>query len=153
MSKTEKQLVSWDIPTGVIKSKQLDTTVTETSSLTDDDVANVKEKMSGSLGLMPFQDISEISEGAQWVRISKEGLESVAEETEVYDLKWVEKLDNEPIMFKKWRFFVDARTNLPQRIEVYTQLTADDVYTLDLIIAVKYLTDSEIQTVIREVGF
>ena len=153
MSKTGKQLVSWDIPNGIRKSKQLDTTVTETAPLTDDVIADIKQKMSGSLGLMPFQDISEVPEGTQWVRVSEEGLESVAKETEVYDLKWGEKLDNDSIVFRKCRFFVDVRTNLPQRIEVYMQLTADDVYTLGAMTAVKYLTDSEIQTFIREVGF
>ncbi len=102
---------------------------------------------------MPFQYISEIPQGAQWVHISEDGLEAIAEETEVYDLKWIEKLGNERIVLKKCRFFVDAHMNLPQRIEVYTQLSADDVYTLGFVITAKYLTDSEIQTVIREVGF
>jgi len=151
--KTGNQLLWWDINNRVRKIKYLDTATIETIPLTDDIIAGVEQSMGSSLGIMPFQDISEIPEGAQWVRISEDSLEAITEETEVYDLKWVEKLDSEPKVFRKYRFFVDVRTNLPQRIELYIRLTTDDIYALSSILVVKYLTDSEIQTVIREVGF
>ena len=153
MSKTGKQLVSWDIHTGIKKSKHLDTTVIETISLTEDIIADVEKKITGYLDLIPFYEISEIPEGAQWVHISKEALESVAEETEVYDLNWVEKLDNEPIVFKKWRVFVDPKTNLPQRTELYQRSITESEYTLRSVKVVEYLSNSEIQAVIKEASF
>jgi len=153
MSKTGKQLVAWDIHTGVKKSKHLDTTVIETISLTEDIIADVEKKITGYLDLIPFYDISEIPEGAHWVHISKEALESVAEETEVYDLNWVEKLDNEPIVFKKWRVFVDPETNLPQRTELHQRSITESEYTLRSVKVVEYLSNSEMQAVIKEASF
>jgi len=153
MTKTGKQLVSWDIHAGVKKSKHLDTAVIETISLTEDIIADVEKKITGYLDLIPFYDISEIPEGAQWVHISKEALESVAEETEVYDLNWVEKLDNEPIVFKKWRVFVDPETNLPQRTELHQRSITESEYTLRSVKVVEYLSDGEIQAVIRNGSF
>jgi predicted anti-sigma-YlaC factor YlaD len=153
MSKTGRQLVLWDIPNGVRKSKQLNAAVTETFGLTKEMVADVETKMSGSLGLMPFYDISDIPADAEWSRISDESLKATAKDTEVYDLTWVEKRYDGSIKLKKWRIFVDPKTNLPQRAEFYEKLPADKEYTLESVRVVEYLSDNEIQAVIKDSSF
>jgi hypothetical protein len=153
--KTGNQLLWWDITNRVRKIKNLDTATIETIPLTDDIIVGVEQSVGSSFGIMPFQDISEIPEGAQWVQISKEAeaLESVAEETEAYDLTWIEKVYGGPVVFKKWRVFVDPETNLPQRTELYQRSATDSEYTLRSVRVVEYLSNSEIQSFIREVGF
>jgi hypothetical protein len=60
-TKTAEQCVLWDITDGVTKIKHLDTGAVEATRLSIEDIASIEEKMSGSLGLMPFDDISGIS--------------------------------------------------------------------------------------------
>jgi len=153
MSKTKKHLVLWDIPNRARRSKQLDTDITETVSLTDDIVADVEKKMRGSLGLTPFYDISEIPKHAEWSRVVEDKLEAIVDGIEIYDLIWTEKTHGGSVLFRKWRVFANAETNLPERVEWYKKLAADDEFVLETIIVVKYLSDGEIQTVIKDVGF
>ncbi len=153
MTKTGKELVLSDIPNGVRKSKQLGTAVTDTKPLTNDEVADVEKKISGSLGLMPFYDISEVPLDREWSRITDNGLEDVSEGVEVYDLIWTEKKHGGSAVFKKWRFFVDPETNLPQKTEFYEKSPTDSEYTLASVMVVEYLSNSEIKALIKDIGF
>ena len=74
MTKTGKQLVLRDIPNGVRKTKQLDTVVTETIPLTAVSIADVEKKITGSLSLMPFYDISDVPQDAKWSRLTGDDL-------------------------------------------------------------------------------
>jgi len=153
MSKTGAQWVLWDIANGLRKSKDSHTGVTETTPLTDDSVASVEREMSGSLGIMPFYDISEIPPGAEWSQVTDEALKTAERDTEVYDLTWVRKRYGGSDEFLKWRFFVDSRTNLPHRTEFYEKSPTDSQYTLTSAALVEYLSDSEMQAVVKEVSF
>ncbi|MHC4735857.1 MAG: hypothetical protein ACYTDW_15585, partial [Planctomycetota bacterium] len=79
MTKTGKQLILSDIPNGVKKSKYLGTALIETRPLTNDDLADVEEKMIGSLGLIPFSDISDVLPDSEWGPVAHDGLEDVSE--------------------------------------------------------------------------
>jgi len=154
MTKTGKQLVLSDIPNGVRKSTKLDTAVTKTERLTDDDVADVENKMTGSLGLMSFYDISKkVPPDSEWSRVTDDGLEGVSEGIEVYDLIWAKKAYDGSVTLKRWRFFVEPETNLPQKTEFYEKLPTDSEYALAFRMVVEYLSDSEIRTVIKDAGF
>ena len=153
MSKTGKQLVLWDIPNGVRKSKQVDTAVTETFPLTAVSIADAEEKITGSLGLMPFYDISDVPEGADWSRVADKDLEAAAKGVEVYDLTWTERAYDGSTVFKKWRVFADSETNLPRRIEWYEKLATDSEYTLSHVMTVEYLSESEMQEIIKKASF
>ncbi|MCK4782654.1 MAG: hypothetical protein KAV87_02805, partial [Desulfobacteraceae bacterium] len=153
MTKTGKELVLWDIPNSARKSKQLDTAVIETKPLTDDMITGIEKKMSGSLGLTPFYDISEIPEDAEWSRVTGDRLEVTHKDVELYDLKWVEKRYDGSLKLKKWRVFVDAETNFPRKTEFYEKLPTDSEYTLRLVMVVEYLSDGEIQAVIGDASF
>jgi hypothetical protein len=151
--KTEKELVLWDTGKGVRKSKQVDTAVTETVPLTAVSVADAEKKITGSLGLMPFYDMSDVPEDADWGRVADKDLEAAAKGIEIYDLTWTERAYDGSTVFKKWRVFADSETNLPRRIEWYKKLTADSEYTLNPVMEVEYLSDSEIQEIIKEASF
>ena len=153
MTKTGKQLVLWDLPNEVRKAKQLDTVVTETIPLTAVSVADVEKRMTGSLGLTPFYDISDVPQDAQWNRVTGEGLKIADKGVEVYDLTWVEEKYGAVMVFSKWRVFVDPKTNLPYRTEFYRKLPNSSEYILESTNVVEYLDDSEMQAVLEKAFF
>jgi len=153
MTKTGKQLILWDLPNGVRKTKYLDTSLTETAALPDDVIAKIEKRINSSLGLLPFPDISEVPKDAEWKRVADDGLKSTSEGIEVYDLSWVEQSPSGPLIFKRCRLFIDPETNLPHKTEIYRKVAADSQYTLRSIVVVEYLSNSEIQAVIKEASF
>jgi len=153
MTKNRKLLVLWDLANKIRKTKQLGTDSVEITVLSDDLIPTVEKRITGSLGLMPFYDMSEIPEGAEWSRVTNENLKTAGKDTGVYDLTWVEKTYGGSAVFKKWRVFVDFRTNLVQRIEICRKLRAEGEHTLISVRMVKYLRESEINTVIKEASF
>jgi hypothetical protein len=148
MEKAGKQLVLWDIPNEVRKSKHLETAITETTQLTGETLAGIERKMAGSFGLMPFYDISEIPADAEWSRVTDDTLAATARGIEVYDLVWDEKAYDGSLVFWKWQVFVGPKTNLPHRVEWYKKLASDEEFALETIMMVEYLGDSEIQAAI-----
>lgn len=152
VTKTAKQCVLWDIANRTRKTKQQNVGVIDTVGLTDDIVAGIEKKMNGSLGLMPFYDISDVPQDAEWSRVDDKSI-NVTKGIEVYDLKWVEKKYGGSAISKKWRVFANYETNLPQRIECYEKLAADSGYTLSSAMTVEYLSDNEIREIIKEASF
>ena len=153
MIKTEKELVLWNISNGIRKSKYTDTGAVETTRLTIESIERIEKKLSGSLELMPFDNISKLPSDAQWARVIDEGLEIVGEDIEVYDLTWGSERYDGSVVFKKWRVFVSARKNLLQRTECYEKVFADSEYTLSSVMEIEYLSDSEMQSVLEETFF
>jgi len=153
MIKTEKELVLWNISNGIRKSKYTDTGAVETTRLTIESIERIEKKLSGSLGLMPFDNMSELPSDAQWARVIDEGLEIVGEDVEVYDLTWRSEGYDGSVVFKKWRVFVSAKKNLLQRTEYYEKVFTDSEYTLSSVMEIEYLSDSEMQSVLEETSF
>lgn len=152
ITKTGKQLVLWDLQNRVKKTKYLGSSLAETTVLSDDVISETRGKMSGSLGLMPFQDISEIPVDARWSRVDFESAE-VTNGIEVYDLEWTEKKYGGSLIFKKWRFFVDPKTNFPGRTEFFQKSAAEDEYILMSSKEVEYSNDSKMQGIIKKISF
>jgi len=153
MTKTRNEMVSWDLQNRVRKTKRLEANSVETTPLSGDEITRIRERMIGSLGLLPFYDISEIPQHAEWNRVTNEDLEALVKDTEVYDLTWVEKKYKGTVVFTRWRFFVDPTTNLPCRTQFYEKSTADTGYSLKSLIVVEYLNESRIRAVIKEASF
>lgn len=126
MSKTEKQLVLWDISNGVRRDKNLDTGEAQTTELTDYAVANIKKTIASSLGLIPFTDLSLVPKDAKWSQVTNDSLEDLSEDIEVYDLTWLEKAYDGSNVLWRWRVFAEVKMNLPQRVEWYTKLVTDN---------------------------
>ena len=152
MTKTEKEFILWDILNGIRKIKHLDTASTETTPLTNDMVASAERRMSSSLGLMPFYDISQIPEDAQWSRVADESLKT-SDNIDVYNLAWGKKAYDGSATSYKCRVFVSLITNLPQKTELYKKLPSENKYILTSTIVVKYLSEIEMQAAIKELSF
>jgi hypothetical protein len=153
MTKSAKQCVLWDVANGVTKVKYLATGAVETTRLSVESIADIEEKMSGYLGLVPFTNMSEIPANAQWSRVIDKSLEASTEDIEIYDLMWAEGAYEGSVVFKKWRFFVNPQTNLPQKTEFSEKLPTDDEYVLESTNIIEYLSVSELQEIIKEASF
>lgn len=152
MIKTEKESVLWDIASKVKKVKPRDGNSVETTMLSAKMITGIQNSITGSLGLMPFYSISEIPNEAEWRRADDKSVE-ITNKIEVYDLVWVEKIYGGYLVSKKWRFFVDPETNLPQRVECYKKSDPNSEYILESINTVECLDDSEMQKVIEGASF
>ena len=108
--------------------------------------------MAGFLGLVPFADVSMIHEDTEWKSIEYNGPEAT-NDTNVYELTWTEKAYDGSVVFQKWRAFVYTRKNLPKRIESYMKRVIDGDYTFRSAMEVEYLSDSEMEDVVKKASF
>ena len=72
---------------------------------------------------------------------------------EVYDLTWPDRTDANRPVFRRWRYFIETKTNLPRKVEKYYKLTPEDNYILEETLVVSYPTTEEIKAVIEDAGF
>jgi len=153
MTKTEEEIVLWDIGSRLKKTKGPDNGTIETVQLNAETLAAIEEKIGGYLGLVPFADIADIPSDAQWDHISDKGLETSVQGIDVYDLSWtVERHSGSPV-FKKWRVFLNAKTGQVQRTEWHQKLTADEEYALQSVKIVERLDTSDIKTALQKTSF
>jgi hypothetical protein len=153
ITKADKQCILLDIANGVTKTKYLNTDKSEITKLPVGKKADIEGRASSNLGLVPFTHISEIPADAQWSRVIDNSLEDTSVDTEIYDLTWTEKSSENSVIYKKWRFFVNPKTNLPQRTEFSEKLPTDSDYVLESINVVEYLNDAEMQAVVKTISF
>jgi hypothetical protein len=140
-----------DIATGVRRSKDSLTGIMDEKQLAEDEIAGVKSKMSIILALLPFHDIRGLPRDAQWTRVTDDAPQSARGRTEVYDLTWTENTYSAMIHNRR-RFFVDPETKLPHRIEFYHKRFADRDYSLRSVKRVEYMSDAEVEAVIKTVS-
>ena len=141
--KTKTQWVLWDIKDKSRKTRDLSTGSIETAELSEDAFAGVEETMRAPWGLLPFKAFNEAPEGAK---------ERWMAETRVYELTWHEKALDGSIVYNKWRFYIDIRTKLPNRVERWEKPVKEE-YKLLTVIKVAYPTAVEIRSVIEDAGF
>jgi hypothetical protein len=151
--KTPTELVLWDIPNSTKRIKNIDSGTIETTSISSDSMARVQKNIEGTLNLLPFNSLSELPADAKWKQITEGSIESLAPDTNLYDLTWTQKGLTDSVILKRWRVFVDSKTGLPQRVEWYEKVKGDDDYVLKSYMLVDYLSQPQIQTIIRDFGF
>ena len=106
--------------------------------------------MSGSLGLMPFNNISNLPKDAKWNPVSDYEHEATINSTEIYELTWIEKDYMGSPVLRKWQFTIDPETNLPLDIQCYRKSDADAQFILNSRITIKYLDNSAMQSAIEK---
>ncbi|UCC98731.1 MAG: hypothetical protein JSW66_02315 [Phycisphaerales bacterium] len=139
-----------DISIGVTKSKDSHTGIIDEKQLAQDEIAGVKSKMSIILTLMPFHDARGLPPDTQWTRVTGDTLQSARGRTEVYDLTWTESTYSAMIENRR-RFFVDPETKLPRKIEFYQKQIDDRDHSLRSAIHVEYMSDAEVEAVIKAI--
>ena len=146
-----ERFVLWDIPNKVQMIKYLSTGSITTTAITDEMLAKVEQAAGRRFGLVPFSDISDVS-GAQWSRVEESKVAAAVSGTKVYELTWPQKeTGSETIESRKWRVFVDTRTNLPKRAEHYFKLDHEEDYKFEKYEVITYPSEDEIQMDIRKI--
>jgi len=152
LSKTEKESVLSNISNRVRTVKNLDTGLIKTASLSAEMITETEKMMAGFLGLVPFADVSVIPDDAEWNRVTSNEL-IAASDTAIYELIWIERTLAGNKVFNKWQVFVDPKTYLPRKTESYTKRVGDSDYTLRSAMEVEYLSDSEMEDVVKKASF
>jgi hypothetical protein len=154
MTRTGEQLVLWDLQNKIKKTKNsgsgsVETTVLSTAKM----ITEIGMTVTSFLGLFPFDSLSAVPKDADWGRVTGDNVEGAAEDVELYDLTWVSKAYDGSTVDRKWRVFGDPGTNLPHKIEIYQKLPAEDEYIFISSMEVKYLSDSKMQSIVKEMSF
>ncbi len=149
-SKNQAQFVLWDIPNKVKMIRYLSLNAVQTEAITEQMLAELEKSVAPFSGLVPFSDVSDVPEDAQWNRIDDREVAAIAPGTKAYDLTWIQKsTPSEAVVHRKWRVFVDSRTNLPKRAEWYAKFTSEGGYILKSFVVVTYPSESEIQALVQ----
>ncbi|HUW17926.1 MAG TPA: hypothetical protein VMW16_01335 [Sedimentisphaerales bacterium] len=151
--KAGTQCVLWDLQKESAKSRDLSTDLMETKRLSKDIVASVEQTMKGPVELLPFNNVDEAPQGAEWQAVPAEDAGTVTAGTEVYDLVWLEKRPDGSTVHNKWRGYIDSQTKLPRRIERWERRSEEAKYELVSIRKVGYPSGAEIEAAIKEKGF
>ena len=150
--KTGEKWTLTDVGAGVNKSKKSLADETVEKQLPEDEIALVKASMNITLALMPFSDFSHVPPDARWTPVAKDTLETTIASTEVYELTWSERTSSSRVQ-RKWRFYVDPVTRLPNRIESYQKRSVETDYVLRSQLWVEYISDADMEKVIAKASF
>jgi hypothetical protein len=133
---------SWDLQKGVRTTKKPSGAESEEVQLTEAEIVTIRQrKFGGSLGLLPFECISQLPKGARWSKADDRDSSLAEVDSEVYELSWsVETLQGEKTNFK-WHVFVKSGTNKPLRTEFYERTLGSSEYELQIVQKVEYLTE------------
>ena len=152
ITKTKDETVFYDLNNGQKKVKLPDTNTTENIQLTENQISGIKQEMYGFFGVMPFASISDIPADAQWIRITDETLKN-NDGVEIYDLIWTNTEFKGSKGYWKCKFYVDTKTNLPSKIELYRKSSTEEEYTLVIFRLVKCPDSDGFEAVVTEKGF
>jgi len=152
MVKFGEQFVLWDITNRVRMIRYLSSASVRTEAVSEEMLAKAEKAIHQTFGLLPFAYYKEAPEDAQWSRMDDTQVAAVVPDTKVFELIWQEKsTTSEAIGFRKWRVFVDIRTNLPKRAEHYFQFEPGEGYKFEKFELITYPSEDEIKADIRKI--
>ncbi|TKJ38678.1 MAG: hypothetical protein CEE38_02955 [Planctomycetes bacterium B3_Pla] len=141
------QFALWDIPNKVKMTVYLSTV--QTQPLTEQMLAELEKSVTPYSDITPFSHIRDIPDSARWSRIDDPAVAADVPGTEVYELVWTEQgTTSEIVIYRKWRVFIGARTNLPGRAESYVKSEPGQEYKLESFVIITYPSEREIQDLV-----
>ena len=148
----QAQYTLWDTQNRVKMIKFLSTNSVQTVPITQQMLAELEKSAAKSADMVPFSDRNDIPSDAQWSRIDDREIPAAIPGTQVYDLTWIVKsTDSQAAVHRKWRVFVEDRTNLPRKIEWYAKARPEDEYVVERFVVIAYPSEDEIQNIIRNI--
>jgi len=154
MSQMGDEFYLWDLRNGVKKSKDPQTGAVTTQQLSDDEIRAIRTKrISGSLGIIPFQDISRVGGEAEWGRVEEKKRQTESTNIDIYRLGWMRAGYDGAMRGAIWRGYIDRKTRLPRKIERYEKMPVDEAFSLVTTQKVQYISVEDITASIRQAGF
>ncbi len=152
--KNQVASVLWDLSNNTRKIKTLGTDGVQTQSLNNDQINTVKAFIPRSFDLMPFDDVSSMPDNAVWNQMSMENTPDAIPGTTLYELTWHQQSgDVETLRYFKWRCYLDLKTNIPQKTELYTSSDPNDGYVLISTITAQSISKETLDKAIQSLGF
>ena len=139
----------YDVKNGFKRTHAVATGQVVGTSLSAEEAAGTKMLLSSTLGLMPFENISELPAGSQWRRLADRNEQVNMPAQEVYDLLWTQKSDDGSEVSSKWRIFVNPENHLPARTEFYQKLPDKQEYILKSFNVISYPSNDEIRAIVK----
>jgi hypothetical protein len=148
--KSGDKLAIWNVNQEIRKIRDIKLNTIEQTILPAEETLKIAATINGTLGLMPFEDMTVLPKDAQWNHLTDANIISNVSALEVYDLLWVEKSSSTS---NKWRVYVDPQTKLPRRTEFYRMQPDEDTYVLKSFIVIDYPTDNEMKMMVERLLF
>ncbi|MEA3224946.1 MAG: hypothetical protein U9Q07_03280 [Planctomycetota bacterium] len=145
---TDGEYVLWDAANRIKKTRLSPSDSVETEKLLAEMLDEIEMKIGNSTGLLPFSRMTNIPEGSQWSQVDNESVETSIAGVKVYDMTRTIGNQDRP-RFRRWRFYVDASTDLPRKWEFYSKRGSEAEYTLGSFVTFTYPTDGEIEQAIQ----
>jgi len=146
------QYTLWDTQNRVKMIKFLSTNSVQTVAINQQMLTELEKSAAVSADMVPFSDRNDIPSDAQWNRIDDREVSAAISGTKAYDLIWTaESTDSQAAVHRKWRVFVEDRTNLPKKIEWYAKIRPEDEYAVERFVVIAYPSEDEIQDIIRNI--
>lgn len=144
--KDENGFIVWDVPNELKYTRLSGFQDTETVSMTEMQLASIQKRIQGSLGLMPFENISQMPENAEWKELQAPKLEGISPvDTLAVELVWsIPTAGGSDFRFK-WRGFIEKSTNRPLRTEFYRYNKNSGKYELETVDLIEYCTENQIR--------
>ena len=77
---------------------------------------------------------------------------AVRKHIEVYELTWPDSSADGRRIYRRWRYFIDSKTDLPCKIEKYSRGDPNDKYILQETLIISYPAETQIRTIIEDTG-
>jgi hypothetical protein len=141
----------WNLSDRTIHIKFLEGGEIKALPMSDKAFARAQQRMTRATGLVPFDEIANLPEGAVWEKVADPNAAALVPGTQVYDLVWTKPIPTIPPTRRteRGRFFVDPRTHLPSRVEMYSQEPTEPQPRLFKTLVVTFPTDQEILTLVQ----
>ncbi len=149
MLKTDDRFTFSSIPDRVQITESIQNDDIQKRDLTADDIAKLRKTINGSLGIIPFNDMSNLPPGSELAQLPDKTADPAGEVTEIYELTLRKDLNSNRARFSRWLFFVNAETSLPYKVEIYSRSGADEDYEMITQLSIEYPDESEIKAVIE----
>ena len=153
--KTDSRILLWDINNEIHKSTDLEAGNSQVNQLEYRDWDSIKNTMLSPWGLLPFNDIGDApgDSDVKWQKIDDKIADVTIENTEIYELTWKEQSFAGPLIFNKWRGYIDVNNKLLKRVEFWQKLDPAEQYELKAIKLIEYPSTIEMEQLIKNAGF
>jgi hypothetical protein len=119
-------MVLRDLSNKVIRVKDMAGGQITELPISDEKLAVFQTEYSGTFNIVPFEDLSEVP-SSEWNQADSKEKNT----GEVYDLTWQKAIGKGTTEYHKRRYFFSGdRTNIPNKVEVYTKDSSENNYTL-----------------------
>jgi ssDNA-binding Zn-finger/Zn-ribbon topoisomerase 1 len=148
--RNEENVVLSDYANGYRKERQGHNGPIEKKSMPDSTYDGIERNMAVFLNILPAS-AEHLSKKSSWSRAPDIEPGPDSRSGEVYELALTETTGNGSLLFYKRIFYVDPKTNLPYKVEVFRKSSEADDYTFQSRTFVEEISDDKMQADIENV--